>query len=517
VLRIGDLTKDGKRLYILSTDGQRVHVVGRTLIDTLTIPLDQLRANTLLTIPVFEARTLTIQTTMPDQNRGSAATNVRTRIRRDVARWNFETPFITRASKTSVDLVINELNALHPKTFNPPGKAQPAGGAPELRVTLEGNNRHETLMLIAPVTETEGANTSGPANIDYRAELEGRNAQFTVSIPVRLLDALRNAQESLREKRILEEFDINAVTSITLAAPLLSSPTLTLQRLDPSAGSGSDAAAQWQITQRTSGTQGPKPTPADRAAVQRLLERLSLLSAEKFKSDAPTSADLEEWGFNRAEREITLTFTGSRAPIVLRLGADGQTPRNVYARVGTQTDLGSSIFVVNVDIPRELPTEVTAWRDRVLREPLPPAARLTALKVTDLMSNQVAFETTITATGEASNPPRDPKALADLFAQLRTLRAKNILPTGFTDKVPLGGEERPWRYQFEATVALPVGGAETSSTTVLFFTDRLGGAQQYAGSKELDVIFELEQPFLDALWSLLARDPGPPETTQSKG
>ena len=61
-------------------------------------------------------------------------------------------------------------------------------------------------------------------------------------------------------------------------------------------------------------------------------------------------------------------------------------------------------------------------------------------------------------------------------------------------------------------VALPGGGGtETTSTPLsLFFTDRLGGAQQYAGSRDLDVIFEIEQPLLDAFWILVARDPGPP-------
>ena len=333
-LWIGDMTKDGKRVYLLSPDGERVHVVGRTLIDSLSFPPEQLRADTLLTIPVFEARSLIVQTANPDQNRGGAATGVRTRIRREGVRWLFDTPIIARAGKTAVELTINDLNALHAKSFPSGSTAQPSVAA-AFRVMLEGNNRHETLFLGEPVAAAGNTAAAGaPASIEYYAQLEGRSALFTVAVPTRLLDSLRNAQESLREKRILD-FDPRAVTAITLEAPLQSARALTLQRLDATAGAAPDSAPRWQIIQRGEGTLGPQPLPADRAAVQQLLDQLTFFAAEKFKSDAPTTADLEDWGFNRPERQITLTLAGNAAPIVLRLGTDAATPRNVYARVGT--------------------------------------------------------------------------------------------------------------------------------------------------------------------------------------
>jgi hypothetical protein len=513
-LRIGDVTKDGKRLYVLSPDGQRIHVVGRTLINTLSYTVDQLRTDTLFTIPVFEARSLGVLSASSDQDRGGTGAALRTRLHRDGARWIFDTPITARASKNAVDLVINDLNALQPRTFAPAGQATTTN-VPEMRITLEGNNRLETLLLREPVGTTDG-NPVGAANVEYRAELEGRNAAFTVAVPVRLLTALRNAQEVLREKRVIEDFEPNTVTSITLNAPLLSGPSLTLQRLDPPAGAGPDAAPQWQIITRSGAADAPKPIPADRGALQRLLERLTLLSAEKFKSDAPTSADLEEWGFNRAEREITLNFSNNRPPTVLRLGLDAQT--NVYARVGTPTDPGSSIYSVNVDTRKEFPMETAAWRDRTLREPLPARARFSNLKITDLQGNQTVYETGFDANGEPTTAPRAPGSVNPFLAQLRNLRAKSILQGSFSDRVPLGGDERPWRYRVDATVVQPAGGGtEAPETTTLWFTDRLGGAQQYAGSRELDVMFEVEQAMLDARWALVARDPGPPPAGQAKG
>jgi hypothetical protein len=100
-----------------------------------------------------------------------------------------------------------------------------------------------------------------------------------------------------------------------------------------------------------------------------------------------------------------------------------------------------------------------------------------------------------------------------VLAALRQLRAKEFLPGGFAEKIFAAGEDRPWRFQLEATIAFPSGpGQELTRTQTLFLTERLGGSQQFAGVKELDVTFALEQSLVDALWSLAygARDPGPP-------
>src|SRR6185312_17448908 len=141
------------------------------------------------------------------------------------------------------------------------------------KITLEGNNRRETLLLGSEV------HPDSPTGRDeYYAQLEGRNALFTVKIPSAaspsappgLMDTLRTAQVSLRETRILD-FDPPAVTAITLAAP--NQPELILQRLE----TGTQAAdnSSWQIVLRGVSTVGPQTLPADRAAVQRLLDQLS--------------------------------------------------------------------------------------------------------------------------------------------------------------------------------------------------------------------------------------------------
>ncbi len=504
ILKVGDTSRDGSRLYVLSPDGNTIHVVPRSLADHLVISLDQLRADTLLTIRVFEARSLRVESANTDPARPGTG-SVRVRVRRDGPRWTFDTPITARASKPAVELAINHLNGLHPKTFGPPAPATLPSAAPALRVTLEGNNRYETLFLGEPVAPAK----PGALETEYYAQLENRTVLFTVVVPNDLVDQLRNAPEKLRETQILD-FDRQAVTSITLAAPgLANAAPVVLQRLETATNPAEGSA--WQIVRRGEGAQGVQTTPADRVAVKRLLDQLAQLSAKPtggFVSDNPSSADLENWGFNRPEREITLTLAApggaanaANSTVVLQLGKDAS--QKVFARLPS----GLSVYAVDVDVANEFPVEPIAWRDRTLAL-LPPNARVTALKLTELPSRRVAFETTFDAAGQPRAATPHPDAAKQLAQQLVALHAKRFRPE------PFGGEERIWRYQLEVTFALPAGAtaAEQTDTKTLMLSERLGGAEQLAGSKELDLLFDLDQPFIDALFPLAegAHDPGPP-------
>lgn len=498
VLRLGDTTKDGIRLYVLSPDGERIHVVSQSLARSLALTFEELYAETVFTIPVFEARSLNLQTAAP--------ASLRIRLRRDGSRWTFETPTNARANKTATELAINDLNALRVKSFvtaNPP--ATLPADRPTLRVSLEGNNRRDTLILgeALGTTAIPQALATSP-DIEYYAQLDGRAALFTVSIPATLRDTLDHAQVALRETRVLD-VDPRAVTAVSLAAP--NQPPLTLQRLETGA-QASDAA--WQIVLRGDGAVGPQTRPADRTAVNRLLEQLSLLTATRFQSDAPRDADLEEWGFNRPEREITLTVPGAQT-VTLQIGLP---PRRdaAYARLVDS----ASVFAVDPEILRETPVTPRVWRERLLRE-LPAGARITALKLTDLAEQRPLLDVAIDANGRPTQPVAAPEALTTVLASIRSLRAREFVLDEFVDRVHADGEERPWRYRLEATVTLTGGVGEQTSTTALYLTPRLGGDRQLAGSpaNEFNAVFAIEQELLDSLWKLTEgpRDPGPAPAT----
>jgi hypothetical protein len=481
VLRVGDTTKVGDHLYLLSPDGERVHVVGRSLADSLLIPFEQLRSDVVFSIPVFEARSLSLQTAAPS--------GVRVRLHRDGSRWSFETPVIARAGRNATELAINGLNALRVKSFvlqNPPATAPSA--APLLRVTLEGNNRHETLYV--------GGQSEGDQS--YYAQLEDRKAVFTVAIAKPLMDTLKNAPDELRDRHVLD-FDANAVTSIALTEP--NQPELDIQRLESAAGG---QVAGWQIMRRGGGAPGPQTLPADTAVVQRLLDQLETLSALKFQSDAPTNADLEDWGFNRPEREVTLTLAGATiSQVTLQIGLPTSRENVAYARIAGS----SSVYAVEPDILRETSASPLAWRERLLST-IPASARITSLSLANATDGSVIYAHKL-ADGEtwdaalAGEPAPRKAALATVLSQLRLLRAASFVQDGFPEKVFAAGEVRPWRYRLDATVSLPGGaGAGQMNTMTLWFAERTGGAEQLAGSKDIGAVFAIEQPLLDALWTL---------------
>jgi hypothetical protein len=428
---------------------------------------------------VFEARSLSLQT---------AAPSVRVRLHRDASRWSFDTPVIARADRTATELAINALDALRVSSFvlqNP--RAAPAA-APVLRVTLEGNNRQQTLFV------------GGPSAGDhvYYAQLEDRQAVFTVAIPAPLMDTLRNAPTELRDRHVLD-FDANAVTSITLSAP--NQPELALQRLEPVAGSHD---AGWQIIRRGAAAQGPRTMPADSAAVQRLLEKLETLTALRFQSDAPTAADLENWGFNKPEREIALTLPGgATAQETLLIGLPTNPENVAYAQVAGSL----SVYAVEPEILRETSASSLAWRERQLQT-LPAAAQVTSLALSNASDGSSIYSHKL-AAGEtweaalAAEPAQRRAALATVLENLRSLRAASFVQEGFPDKVFAAGEVRAWRYRLDATVSLPGGaGGGQENTMTLWFAERTGGAEQLAGSRDFGVVFAIEQPLLDALWTL---------------
>jgi len=481
VLRIGDTTKVGGHLYLLSSDGQKIHVVSRSLADSLSIPFDQLRSDVIFSVQVFEARSLNLQTAAPS--------SVRVRLDREGSRWLFRTPVNARAGKNATELAINALDALRVKSFvlqNPPATAPSA--APTLRVTIEGNNRHETLF-VGSQTEEDHV---------FYAQLEDRRAVFTVAIPAGLMNTLRNAADDLRDRHILE-FDASAVTSVTLSA--LNQPELALQRLE-SAGGAHDAT--WQIILRGGASPGSQTLAADSAAVQKLLEQLETLSALRFQSDAPTNADIEDWGFNRPEREVALTIGGTPSTqVTLQIGLPTKRENIAYARIAGLP----SVYAVEPDILRDTSAKPLAWRERLL-ETLPASARITSLTLTNTGDNSVVYSRKLaeneawdTALATETVPRRT--AVTEILAELRSLRAASFVEDDFPDKVFAAGEVRSWKYRLDATVSLPGGaGAGQITTMTLWFAERTGGTEQLAGSKDFGAVFAIEQPLLDALWTL---------------
>ncbi len=511
---IGEMTKVGQRLYVLSPDGKRIHVVGREIAESLAMPIEQLRADTVLTIPVYEARALNIQDAPP--------AGVHVVLQNDGSRWSFETPIPARADKDSVELAINGLDGLRVKSFVP-ANALVQGDA-RLRLTIEGNNRYETLFIGTEVTGVVKGKVAANAH-EYYAQIEdsnkasGRSGWFTLDVPDVLMTTLRNAQQTLRDRHVLD-FDASLVSVVTLKAP--NQPLLTLQRLEADTNASASAGEnRWQIVASGDATQGPVTMPADTKVVQHFLDNLTVLSARQFKSDAPQASDLDNWGFNRPERIIVinqqLSATGANkgqavnSQIVLEVGRS--TDRNdpfVYAHLANAL----SVYAIDPDIIRDADVNVNSWRSRLLSS-LPNAAQIVSVEVVDLNDNHSVAKWISNRDNQPTSGPIDPKleALRSLQKQLRNLKASRFIQGTFASTAKTEMGDKPWRYRIDEQVALPGGSGKIEmSTHTLWVAERTGGTEQIAGSTELGVEFSIEQSFIDALWTLTygSLDPGVP-------
>lgn len=183
VSKIGDNTEIANRLYLLSPDGNRIHVVNRSLADSVGVPLDILRSKSVFTIPVFEVRSMNVQTSA-----------LKVRLQRDAnARWSLEAPISARANKSKVEVTINALtDGLKADDFpelSTSDLERTGLNSPSLSITLEGNLRRETLLLGNPVPSKTNFLPSIPATGDtsgktqeYYAKMESKSVVFTVPI-----------------------------------------------------------------------------------------------------------------------------------------------------------------------------------------------------------------------------------------------------------------------------------------------------------------------------------------------
>lgn len=515
-LRIGDDTKTGNRLYVLSPDGQRVHVVNRSLAESVGLPLADLRSESIFTVPVFEVRSLNIQTAAP--------ANLKMRLRRDAAgRWSFESPILARAAKSAVELTINSLNSLTAKNF-PTGLSPERTGldAPQLRVTLEGNARRETLLLGQPAE-----------NGELYARFEDKEVVFTTAVSPHLLGVLRAAQEALRDPHVLD-FDPATVTALSIAAP--GQPEIALQRLEPVAATAANtsepASGGWQVVTRSPGA-APVAQAADTAIVTELLRKLQQLTVRdetlpdgriirKYLSDAPSAADLERYGFNRPEREITLSLNTGGGPrgnepstLVLQIGVSPDEPGKAFARLTNPP----FVYEILPDLLDDSPARALHYRKRQLRE-LPEGAQITTLSLVDLATNAPVYSNKMKDgdknwdSAVAADPETVRKAVGTLLTQLHTLRAAAFTAEAFTpDHAETPEGPRPWKYRLDYTLRFNGGAGATETPASLFLTERLGGSTQVAGTAEFGgVSFTITQDMLDALFALThtaTEDPGP--------
>ncbi|MEC8279060.1 MAG: DUF4340 domain-containing protein [Verrucomicrobiota bacterium] len=494
-LSIGTLTEIGNNVYLLGPDEREIFVVDRQVIDGLLVDLNDLRTREIFDIPVFEVDALGLQIRSENTTDGSS---LKVRLARNNGAWTFEAPLAAKADPTLVDNTINTLTAAKVGRFIETEQTNlvPRGlENPFMQVTIHGNKRRQSLIVGNLDPNSQGAP-------QYFAKLENNPAIFTVL--ARPFDILREAQEALRERNFMN-FDPSKLSTINISE---NGRKIRLQKLETGEN-------DWQVLE-SNGKNEIQPYRADPAIMDSLLKNLSTLRASGFTADAPTASDNENYGFNNPRRVVTLSFSVGD-PLTLMLAHPEDREDVLYAK----TNLADFIFEVErFTTLRMIPIDTHYYRNRLL-DMLPSAARISALKLTNLEKNEAVFDYKISQENMGWNDlieefdTEHGDQIRVLLDAIRKFEVKSYLIDSYTEAYPVDEENSlPWIFQLSATIQLPGGETDRTETREYVLTERLSGTVQVAGSKQFNTIFEIPQPLIEALYELTDEMEIPPEMTE---
>jgi len=476
-ITIGSSTEVGNRVYILSPDQKEIMVIQRGLFDSLLVDLGNLRSQSVFDITLFEVNTISLQKSYPSP--------LRVRISRFEDEWRFEIPFKTRADRAEVEMVINGLNSLSVQNFetNPEPDLSIYGLAnPKLTLTIEASDKRQTILVGKQLEGTEG-------DALYYAKGSENGTIFT--IPGLLIDQnLSNAQEELRERQFVK-FDPNSLSTIEITQ---SNRSVSLQKLE---------TGTWQVIRR----EDDGSVTADVADTKNLADMMSTLytlRAQNFISDAPSNADLENYGFTDPQRTIQLK---GGTPLKLLVGdLIEDNSRHAYAKLEEEP----FIYEIDTSILSEFHTRPFNYRLRILHKE-PEDAKLVGMTIQDLGTDTIVYNAVlneVTPTWEAIAAADQPdeegrESLLSLVSRSKSIEARDFIEDDF-DKVP-------WKYRLDMQFESSDNSDTSPWTTQLWVTERLTGTNTIGGIKSEGGVFYTTQAFTDAFFKLtFARfDPGP--------
>lgn len=485
VLRVGAPAALGQRTYLLGPDGRTIHVVDGNLLSALRLELADLRRPRLFGIDFYTVEQMALQL--------GAGTNQRMRLVTTADGWELEAPLQTRANEAVVDARLHALLRTSVGPLFREGEIAPTETGllePRQRLTLEGGQERETFLLGNPVPGEPG-----------RAYGKRESYPTVVTVPEAPFLALAEAPTDFRDRSFLR-VDLAGLETVGLRDR--SGGEILLQRLNP---------GSWEVTGVDAEGERVRYS-ADPGQVNRTLEALVRLRAERFVSDAPSDNDLIGYGLADPQRTVTLAGAETTELLLGRFTGEGD---RLFAKRADEP----FVYEVSADLVRRLPVRPLAWRDRILAE-LPEKARLAEVEIIDLRDGSTvrAFDLAGATPADSlpvegtSRPARD--ILRD---QLRRFRVSSYLSADFGDFARIGdGEPLPWRYRLEATVLLPSSSSEaTSEVRRYWFTARRGGNLLAGGSSAAEATFLLPPLFVEAWSTLLAPDRGSPPLPAGPG
>ncbi|MDQ8182437.1 DUF4340 domain-containing protein [Pelagicoccus sp. SDUM812005] len=492
-LHIGKPTEIGNNLYILSTDQSHVHVVNRSLLEAISVNLDNLRSSRLFDIAVFEATSWNIQVREDGRN-------LRAWFARNGDNWVFETPIRARADSEAVNVLLNRCLSLEADSIvaSNPTDLSPYGlQNPLYRIAIESDQNREVLEI--------GEKISTDSEFRY-AKRESRPTVFQLRID--FLELLAKSQTMLRERRI---FEVDVTSATTLTIERRDQQPLTLQKLED---------GNWELVVRDE-SQGIQTMDGDAQAITEILKWLDELKAvpdDGFVNDAPSAPDLESYGLEVPEYTLTITSDRlhgdpQRLPEfrteTLLIGDRKPNDRHEsYIKIAHKDFVYSSYN----DIFAHIDNDPLLYKNRNIIS-LPNSSRIQKISVERLADRAIVAEETIDPNAET------PSAAAKLATIVSQLTVHSFNPDGFTRTVEIAGRRKPWAYKLVATVGSDDTPNAITQQIEIYVSELSGGPLLWGGIAQTNQGFRLSTDFVDAFTQIVfdrVARPAPEEPFSTK-
>jgi hypothetical protein len=461
-LDLGAPTEIGNRLYTMAPDGQFILVISKGIMDMLQRDMEAFLDRRIFGIGMEESRVIQIQ--------DRSASNVRVRLERGDAGWNFVSPIEAEADGERVQAMISEWQSIDAAGFEMLSDTSLEMGGNTIQLTFEGLNERETLILAPPT----GA---GPEFPHYLAKRDTYDAVFKITSMQ--VEELRKAQEVLREKRVLARH-ADDWTSLEIQFGGL---TTTLQQLENGA---------WQVL-NTDSTGALNTQPADPASIELVKELLRTMEVVRFASDAPSENDMIRFGLDEPQRTITLRKASGQS-IIFKIGGVSRDDESTL--LYGNTNQSASVFVIRPHILAGIPLNPFHYRDRTVFT-LPDTAELLEMKLMARESSETI--------------PVDERTAELLKAYLKKVKVERYLNQPFADPVLIGGDQTmEWPYMLKAAVSYGSVSEEAPEAVEFYLSERLGGTTQYLGDPVSGLIGTLPIDVIERLDSFLVEFPDDP-------
>ncbi len=462
ILSFGAPVEIGDRVYMLTPGKDEIVVVDSGLLQPFLLSAEELKADSILSIPLFEVESVIVEFT-PE--------GARQRFKKKDQKWMIDSPFSAIASHEAMQSALDKLLNLDAQILGelPPEQIDIQHFNAVCRIEVIGNRRNEVLLLNHFLVNGE------PSEDFYLAKMEGRKTYFVLSRPE--VDRWRTASNDFRKKNLFE-FSPESVTKLEIFEHTEVSSQISFLRLENN---------DWKCFSESEVYTKPDSFELDAPMVYEALDLLQSLIVMDFVNDTPTAEDLEVYGLS--EPLMTITVEADRV-FTLEVGNGVEESAQFYAKL-RESD---GIVTVANEILELFTTDPFHYRNRNLtlfEEDAGFSYFVLGAKESESQLDSRSIESFLENSQQELAVEDAQARIQAIEALLRDFRSEGFLKTEELEE----GIGFPFELRFYSDVGSELGRLE--------LTDRLAGSLQIGRLEDEEHLILLPVEMIDALFPLL--------------